>query len=202
MKKLLILVVVIGITFLGCGDNFDNTIVSTTVQTNKLVNSQISEAILASDIDRKDPAISQPIIKVSTSINGEWGGWVTLDTNYTNIDGREVYVYARLRILPGAYQGITNIEMTIDLTTASAQFFPEMVFDRDVRYDLWFIGIDLKELGYNESGNVTFAYFAENGTIEPIENNVSEVDISQSTISVHNAKLYHFSRYGWVRGQQ
>jgi hypothetical protein len=89
--------------------------------------------------------------------------------------------------------------MRLDLNDASAEFFPEMAFDREVRYDLWFQGIDLKELGYNESGDVEFAYFAENGDVELIERTVSQVELSQSKISVHNAKLYHFSRYGWVR---
>jgi len=201
MKIALLIIFLAGITFLGCSDNFDNTLVSTSIQTNKLTNSQNSKSIILADRDSKDPALN-PFIKVSQSVNGEWGGWVTLDTIYTDLEGREIYVYARLRILPGAYQGIVNIEMILNLNDASAQFFPEMVFDNAVRYDLWFIGIDLKELGYNESGDVTFAYFAENGTIEPIENNASVVDFSENKISVHNAKLYHFSRYGWVRGQQ
>jgi hypothetical protein len=206
VKIALLLTILIGITFLGCSDNSDNPLAP-----NSFTNEKITSLIPSNPSDLNDSTLERnpnghrtgdntdlKKLSVSKSINGEWGGWVILDTNYTDIEGSDINVYARLRILPGAYQGIINIEMTLDLTDASVQFFPEMAFDRDVRYDIWFQGIDLRSLDY-KTGDLDFAYFAENGDVEQIETTDSNVNLLENKITAVNARLYHFSRYGWIR---
>ena len=89
--------------------------------------------------------------------------------------------------------------MIVDAGDASVRFYPETIFNRDVRLDLVFTGLDLQNMGFTTSGNANFVYFNNNGTTEAIANDGSTVNISQSVLSVQNAKLYHFSRYGWVR---
>jgi hypothetical protein len=206
VKKAILIILFLGITFLGCSDNLDNIIVSTPIETENFTNSGmiISETenlnhssqslVITNNIDYCDQNIS-----ASKLIDGEIGAWLIVNETYVNSEGREVFVYARLRILPGAYQGTVNIEMLFNDEDASVQLFPEMTFNREVRLDLWFQGIDLKALGYRTTGDADFAYFANNGDVELVENNSSNVNIKENKIAVVNAKLLHFSRYGWVR---
>lgn len=185
MKKLflLIVLVLVGITFPGCNDNLDNTIISST-EAEKLMNSQAS---------------IRPQLFASKLIDGEIGGKLILDETFINSEGRQINVFARLRVLEGSFHGTINISMLANDNDVSIQFFPEIKFYRDVRLDLIFTGVDLKALGFTTTGNVDFAYFADNGNVELIENEYSHVNISQNQISVRNAKLPHFSRHGWIR---
>ena len=178
MKKTVLLFLLLGITFLGCNDNLDNPIVSSSTETNKL---------------------NKPNLFVSKLIDGELGGELLLDTTFTDDEGREITVYARLRVLEGSYQGTINISMLANDEDVSIQLFPEMKFYRSVRLDLVYTGVDLKALGFTTTGNVDFAFFANDGNVEPIENDLSHVNISKDQIKVRNAKLNHFSRYGWIR---
>ena len=178
MKKSILLLLLFGIAFLGCNDNIDNTIVSTQANIEKETGSNYY---------------------VSELIDGEIGGWVTINDYYINTQGEPITLYLRLRILPGSYQGIQNIEMILNPEDASIQLYPEMTFTRDLRMDLWYSGIDLQAMGYTSSGDVDFVYFADNGDIEIIENSKSSVDLKKDKIQVLNAKLPHFSRFGWVR---
>ena len=178
MKKIILLLFLVGITFLGCNDNLDNTIISSPTEADKFINPQLFASKL---------------------IDGEIGGKLVLDETFINGEGREINVYACLRVLEGSYQGTINISMLANNENVSIQLFPEMKFNRDVRLDLVYTGIDLEALGYTTTGSVDFACFADNGDVELIENDLSHVNIPQNQISVRNAKLPHFSRYGWIR---
>ena len=184
MKKIILLLVIAGFIFLGCNDNLDNTIVSSPTNTEKLTNPQ--------------PSIN-PQLFASKLINGVIGGELILKRTFINGEGRQINVYARLRVLEGSYQGTINISMLANDEDVSIQLFPEMKFDRDVRLDLVYKGIDLQALGYTTTGNVDFAYYSDDGDVELIESDFSHVNIPQEMISVRNAKLPHFSRFGWVR---
>ena len=178
MKKLLTLSLLSFLLFFGCNDNIDNTIVSTQANIDKEIGSNYYASKL---------------------IDGEIGGWVIINDYYINTQGERITLYLRLRILPGSYQGTQNIEMVLNPEDASIQLYPEMTFARDVRMDLWYSGIDLQAMGYTSSGDVDFVYFDDNGNIELIENSKSTVDLRKDKIQVLNAKLPHFSRYGWIR---
>jgi len=193
VKTKLLFILFLGITFLGCSDNLDNSPVATPITAEKLTYSHQSEN------EPKTPTGIESLLHASQLINGKVGGWLILDENYINTAGREIDVYARVRVLPGAYEGTVNIEMFLNDEDVSLQLFPEMTFNREVRLDVWFRGADLEALGYTESRDVDFAYFADNGDVELIENKKSKVDTRKNKIVVRNAKLNHFSRYGWTR---
>ena len=74
-----------------------------------------------------------------------------------------------------------------------------MVFNRSVRLNLSYTGLEVKRLGYTSNENVDFVYFNSDGKTELIENTYSKVRIDEDNIRVENAKLLHFSRYGWIR---
>jgi hypothetical protein len=178
VKKTFLLFLFLGITFLSCNENSDDTIVSSPNETTRL---------------------NKPNIFTSKVIDGEIGGELVLDTTFTNSQGREINIYARLRVLEGSYKGRVNISMLTHYEDVSIQFFPEMKFNRSLRLDLIYSGVDLKELGFTTTGKVDFAYFNDTGNVELIENDISHINIIKDIIKVRNAKLYHFSRYGWIR---
>lgn len=137
----------------------------------------------------------------SKLINGETGGEIIFVKTFTNDEGKLISLNAALFIPPGAFEGTVNIEMVIDDKDASIDFYPEMNFTKDLSLNFWFIGIDVQALGYTETAEIDFAYFALDGETEIIESNFSGVDITINQIIVLNAQLDHFSRYGWVRKQ-
>jgi len=201
VKKALLIIVLVGITFLGCSDNFDNTLVSTSIQTSKSTNSQNSKSIILADRDSKDSALN-PFIITSESIDGVNGGWFMIDTTYVNYQGRLLYVHAEITVLQNTFQGTTEFTIMLHPEEASIKFFPHMVFDREVRVSVEFMGIDLKEVGFNQNGHVDFAFFDDDGSTELIPAQQSHVNMSTETIKVLNAKVQHFSRYGWVRSSE
>jgi hypothetical protein len=81
------------------------------------------------------------------------------------------------------------------------QFFPHMNFQDTVKLDYTITGLDLQAMDFTH-GHHDFAFFCTDGNIEIIEATTSHANLPQNTISVHNAKLLHFSRYGWIRSQQ
>jgi hypothetical protein len=178
MKKIFLLLILVGITFLSCSEKQDDNIVSSTSSSDLLVSEQLYTAKL---------------------INGEIGDELTLNETYIDSTGREINIYARLRVLENSFPGDATISMIPNADDLSIRFSPEMTFNRDLRLDLVFTGIDLEKFGYTTTGTYDFAFFADNGDVELIESDISQVNIQQKKISVQNAKLNHFSRYGWIR---
>ena len=184
MKKIILLFILVGITFLGCNNNLDSTINSSNTNTDKLTNPQ-------SPIN--------PQLYISKSIDGKKGGWIEWDTSYVNGNGREIYSSVSLRIPKNAFPGTRKITVIPNPEETTIQFFPEMAFKKPLKlyYEVW--GVDLEALGYLTSGNYDFAYFDDYGNIELISSKQSRVDLHNNKIKVLNAKLNHFSRYGWIR---
>ena len=178
MKKLFLLSILVGITFLSCSDNQDVNIVSS-----------------HSDTDHS----SSGKLYIAKLINGEIGDELILNETYIDSTGRQINIYARLRVLENSFFGNETIRIIPNVEDLSIQFFPEMIFNKDVSLDLVFTGIDLEKFGYTTTGTYDFAFFADNGDIELIESDISQANIALNKISVQNAKINHFSRYGWIR---
>jgi hypothetical protein len=218
MKKAFLLLTLLGITFLGCSEDLDNTLVSNPIQIEELTKSPnpanlnnltgIEEFPKSADFealthsttskDIKDQVFTSVIVK-SKSIDGINGGWFMVDTTYVNYQGRLLYVHAEITVLQNTFQDTTEIMMILNPEEASITFLPHMVFDREVRVSVEFMGIDLKELGYRQNGHVDFAFFDDDGSTEMIPAQQSHVNVSTKTIKVLNARIQHFSRYGWIR---
>ena len=191
MKIAFLIFILVGITFLGCSDNFDSTFVTAPTNTDNLTKNGVVTS---------DPEFN-PIspLFVSKLIDGAIGGRIILDATYINSEGRLIKVYARINFPAGSFQGTIEFGMAPNDGDLSIQFSPEMAFDKIVKLDFVFTGIDLKAFGYTTNGQVDFVYFDDNGNIEQIENQRSAVNVHHNRISVRGGKLVHFSRYGWVR---
>ncbi|MBT8378907.1 MAG: hypothetical protein KJN64_06740 [Ignavibacteria bacterium] len=178
MKKLFLLLVLVGITFLSCSDNQESNFVSSN-----------------SKFDLSSPGH----LYASKLINGETGDELILNQTFIDSSGREIVIYARLRVLENSFPGSTTISMIPNVEDLSIKLLPDMNFNRSVRLDLSFSGINLEEFGYTTTGTYDFAFFAVNGDVELIDSDISHANLSQNEIKVLNAKLNHFSRYGWIR---
>lgn len=191
MKKTFLLFSLIGIILFGCNENFDSTNISEPTSTKKITKEQ--KAVTDEETDS-----GSNILIISKLIDGEVGGDLAIDTSYVNYQGREINVFAHLKIKQSAFQGLTLITMKLNPETASIKFYPELVFEKDVKFSVTYTGIDLLALGYTTSGHYDFVFF-DKGIIETILNDESKVDMEKQEIKVKNAKLEHFSRYGWLK---
>lgn len=180
MRTSFLLFFLVAITLFSCTQNQNDTIVATHSSGGQLY-------------------LTSADLQVSSLVDGDLGGDLIFDQSFVDNAGRNISVYAHLTILPNAFSDSRNITMILDPDDASIRFLPHITFASDVSLDLKFTGLDLLSLGYASTGNVDFIYFNDNGTTELIENNTSKVKLSQNLIMVQNAKLLHFSRYGWVR---
>ncbi|UCH66355.1 MAG: hypothetical protein JSW63_04295 [Ignavibacterium sp.] len=75
------------------------------------------------------------------------------------------------------------------------KFGPLMQFEEDVTLDLVFTGLDLTSIDPN---GIDFVYVNEDGSVEQIEYEDINVNVSTGRIEVEEAELSHFSRYGFV----
>jgi len=191
MKKAVILFSLIGTIFFGCSEDSNNTNISAPSSFNNLIKDQMHTS------DQENESVSH-ILSISKLIIGEDGGELLIDTAYINYLGRQIEVYGKLKIKKSAFQGSEYITMKLNPESATVNFSPELVFEKDVKLSITYTGIDLVALGYTTSGHYDFVYFGKGG-IETTLNDESKVDMDKQKIKVKNAKLEHFSRYGWLK---
>ena len=139
----------------------------------------------------------------SKTINGSIGGYLEAGTSYLNATDAKTSqlvnvktsIVANIKFAAGAFIGKKIITMTLSDLNTSVQFGPSMVFNGSVVYNVTYSGIDLT--GINPK-TVQFAYLASDGSVQYAANDGIVVDLSTGTLQVINAKIPHFSRYGFV----
>ena len=136
------------------------------------------------------------LITMSQTIDGSVGGRLILDKYYISENGDSIKVKVDLIIPADAFQGTKTITITVDQTDAAVHFYPAMVFDDTLRLFQSFEGLNLD--GYS-TGTIDFVYIRDDGTAELLKKNGTQIILPQGIMRVQNAKLIHFSRYGWVR---
>jgi len=144
----------------------------------------------------KSPLWMDSVFTMSKVINGAVGGRMILEKYYIAEDGDSVIMGVDLRIPAGAFQGNKTITMVLDDEYCAFHFYPQMVFDDTLRLFQYFEGLDLEEY---PTGTIDFVYLADDGSVELVKKNGVQVVKPQGIVRVQNAKLGHFSRYGWVR---
>lgn len=130
----------------------------------------------------------------SEVIEGSQGGMVKLNESYISQTG-EVSVKAKLKIPKNSFTGTEIIGYQV-YEDASIDFFPAMIFSKDLLYDIKFSGLDLTGVDPDE---VRFLYLAPNGLTYPVQYSHLTVDIDKGILEVKDAVIDHFSRYIWGR---
>lgn len=147
-------------------------------------------------LPNKSPLWTDSVFTMSKEIDGAVGGRIIMDKFYISDTGDSVIIKADLRLPAGAFQGTENITMTVDDEVAAIHFYPEMVFAETLKFFQSFEGLNLENYS---TGTLDFVFIADDGSIELIKKNGVQVVVPQGIVRVQNAKLLHFSRYGWIR---
>ena len=191
MKKYISIVVLLSLFVIGCSEQ-----TSINTPENKVITKEPNWISLPHMNGESGMSVmSMPIFQASKEIDGKTGGKIRIDEKYLGGPLGEVKVKAELEFPKDAFVGSKNITMILDTQFGLATFSPHAYFDKDAIYNVEFIGLDLTGL---DSKNVGFVYQAEDGSYEYIDYSKIEVDLKSGKLKVRDARLPHFSRYGFV----
>jgi len=138
-------------------------------------------------------------LSANAIIFGKLGGEIVLDKFYIADDGRIINILASLKIPPGAFKGARKITIKVDDEFAALHFYPSMTFEKPLMLTQSFTGLNLSDY---RTGTIDFSFIGDDGSVECIRKNAVQVIVPQGFVRVLNARLSHFSRYGWTRGPQ
>lgn len=201
MKKLLPIAVLFTIFFVGCS-NQESTL--TGLDENELSNSpkktKVTSMLELESVRTPQSILPTKLVSITMNINGLIGGVLNINQDVYNTERNIVHVNANFSMPAGAFVGIQNITMTIDADNGSISFFPHMTFLHSCKLDFEVQNVNLTSLGFtSEDRLVQFVYFSDSGSIEPIESLESKIDFSSGFLKTKQAKIDHFSRYGFFR---
>lgn len=128
-------------------------------------------------------------------IDGATGGWFTEDFTYAGGPNGNVYFHSTLHFYANSFTGTQTISQTFNTETAAITFGPSMQFNIPVDYTLTITGLDLTGVNPN---TLDFVYIDANGNMYAVQKDYVIMDLSTGMLKVKNAKLNHFSRYGFV----
>jgi len=194
MKTIAAILMVTLILLLGCDTTSD---LSLNNPENDL--SELSKCVSLFEkipLPNKSPLWQDSVFTMSQIIDGSVGGRMIMEKYYISDLGDSVIIEADLRIPPGAFKGTKTITMTLDKYYAAFHFYPVMTFADTLRLFQGFKGLNLENYS---TGTIDFVFIADDGSIELIKKNGVLVVVPQGIVRVQNAKLLHFSRYGWIK---
>lgn len=128
-------------------------------------------------------------------IDGATGGWFVEDFTYEGGPTGNVYFHSVLHFYANSFSGTQTISQSFDTETAALNFGPSMQFNVPVDYTLTITGLDLTGVNPN---TLDFVYIDANGNMYAVQKDYVYMDANIGLLKVKNAKLNHFSRYGFV----
>ena len=187
MKKYISIIVLLSLFVVGCSEQ---TSVNSTAN-----NVNVSEPSWIT-LPASNDLVVNAEWKVSKKITGSVGGYISKGVSYSGVLGK-ITIQSRIDFSPNAFSGSPTITLTINDQNTSVQFGPSMEFIGDVYYNVTYTGLNLKGI---DPSTVKFAYLATDGSVVYAKNEGIKVDLSTGTLSVYNALIPHFSRYGFING--
>jgi hypothetical protein len=128
-------------------------------------------------------------------INGYYGGWFSEAFSYQGGTTGTVNINSTLHFFANSFTGTKTITQTFNTETAAITFGPSMQFNIPVDYTLIITGADLT--GVNPA-TLDFVFIDANGNMFYVDKDYVIMDLNTGMLKVKNAKLNHFSRYGFV----
>ena len=195
MKKYLSIAVLLVLFVVGCSEQLS-------INEPVLSSNQTSEPNWVA-LPQPEGLIVNTLYSDTEEIDGDDGGYLRVSTGYrsryswysSDRYNSDVTIYVKAYFPDHSFDGSKDITMIVDDETCTVTFSPHMVFDKPVVFNAKFTGVDLSNIN---TSNIRFAYIADNGTVEYAPNDGIIVDKSSGTIEVNNARIPHFSRYGFV----
>ncbi|MBK7105022.1 MAG: hypothetical protein IPH62_07050 [Ignavibacteriae bacterium] len=192
MKKTLLLISLIMLTFIACND--DNSIVNPSTNSYS-ENLSLAKIVGDTTIETVDTTFFKEKHSQSLSVNGEKGGKIFVKHMFKNKRNKILKLDAVLTIPDSAYKGDLTFDIIFDLETLGAELYPSpFTFDKPVILDLKFMNADLKEF---ELKDLTFDYL--DGEPENLKYDNIKFDLEKGLLEITGAQIPHFSRYGWTR---
>ena len=194
MKTILSISLAAVVLFWGC-DTSPDLLVNSFENNNANTFSKITQYDLI-PLPQKSALWQDSVLTVSKVINGNLGDSIELEKYYISEKGDSITVWADLTFPPGSFNGIEEITITVDDEFAFLHFTPSMVFQDTLKLFQGFRGLDLSNY---DTGTIDFVYLKDDGTIELIKKNGVQIVKPQGIVRVQNAKILHFSKFGWIR---
>jgi hypothetical protein len=186
MKKLLTIAALASLFIFGC--NEETNIVSP-------VDGSPTRQLTLISLPAPSDLTVESLYTEEMQIVGEDGGTFQSEYSYEGGPTGLVTINSNLQFLPNAFTGTVDISQTFNTETASVTFGPSMQFSIPVVYNLTISGVDISDLDPNTLG---FVYIAADGSIQECIYDSVSMNAATGTLSVTNAQLQHFSRYGFV----
>jgi hypothetical protein len=184
MKKVLLLLIPVMLVLAGCSQSVLEP-TAPVLETQK----SIVQLPPSSSLHIEDNTFT-----VSEAIEGSQGGMIKMNESYESESGL-VTIKAKLKIPKDSFTGTETIGYQIN-SDASIDFFPGMLFDKDLLFDVKFTGLDLSGINPNE---INFLYVDPSGVTYPVQYRQMTVDVDKGILEVKDAVIVHFSRYIWGR---
>ncbi len=186
MKKILVLMLFAGIVFTGCTDVKINNVSPPTKGTYSLI-----------PIPEKTGLYSEADFTTTSTIDGATGGTMTMNQSYWGNNGHLVTISLSMIIPPGAFSGVKTITLTADDQYAALICTPAMVFDLNLTLNFSYTGLSLnrQSISHYRQG---FYFMPNSGVPDEVNNSGVEINRLLGKVKVIDAKISHFSRYGWA----
>ncbi len=136
------------------------------------------------------------ILFAAKYIEDHKGGTIKIDEKISGGPFGEIDVNVELKFPKDAFIGNKNITLALETSFGTTTFSPHATFEKCAVYNAEIRGLDLS--GINPS-DIDFVYKTEKGKYEFIDKSKIEVDLKEGKLKVRDAKLPHFSRYGFIR---
>lgn len=185
MKKYISIIILFSLFIIGCSDDSVVNSSPTQLQNNYKLVKLPAHSGLQINNNYSD----------SKQITGSTGGTLSLQGSYSGGPYGTVTVNSTLEFMGGSFSGTKTITMTADDEYCASSLSPGMSFSLPGIYNITYTGVDLSEIN---PSTAKFVYLKANGELEyPMHDGII-VDQSIGKIQVINARLDHFSRYGFV----
>jgi len=194
MKTILTVLMATIVLLIGCDTSTDLTVNPAENNSDTQVSDSMDYELMP--LPKKSALWMDSVYTFSQVIDGSVGGRMILENYYISDDGDSVSFKGDLTIPKGAFQGVKTIIMSVDNNYAFIHFYPEMLFEKELKFSQSFKGLNLENY---ESGKIDFCFLGADGTIEIIKRDGVEIKLREGEVKVSKAKLHHFSKYGWVR---
>ena len=137
----------------------------------------------------------ETLYTTSKNIVGSEGGSISLELNYAGGNLGTVSIAANLEFPSGSFEGEKTFSLTFDDQYACLTLLPHTVFELSVLLNMTYQGLDLNTIDVQE---LEFAFLGEDNSLELIDRDQISSDKNNGKLSMTNARIPHFSRYGFV----
>ncbi len=197
MKKLILILVLVSLTFFGCQKQDSLVEPSLNTDSGTIAKKEKDPGFSFFNLNTNFSRDGFSIYSKSYTIDGSKGGTIRESNYWVDYNGRKVNMSATLTIPAGAFEGKLTFDITFDIENLAVELSPSpFTFNIPVELDLMFSNVDLSNINPE---NFDFKYLNPDGTTESISYKKIRINTDWKYLYVEKAQLNHFSRYGWTR---